>query len=183
MLLPVVLPLRFVLVGLTLAVVAASGQAAQPPAEDPALRSARRDVEMAQLRLRRYELVDFPLQLRKLDSRIKLLEAEQDVWRERVREYQQFDKWVGSNPVLITLADARLSLLQAETELDDARQERHVLQEQHQSDCRLLELEVEAAEDRLRALEPAVPRPPTPARRLRSAPSTKDKLTQRTSPR
>lgn len=131
--------------------------AVEPPAVDAAvepeaLRAAERDLEIAQIRLRRYENVEFPLAVRKLDSRIRLHEAEAPVWERRIKEYEKLDRFVASNGMLVTLDDARLTLAQVRSELDDARHEKRVLQDDYRDQRRLLELEVEAACYRLAQL-------------------------------
>jgi hypothetical protein len=144
----------------------AAAQPAVPEQDEPArgelLRSAQRDLELAEIRLRRFENVEFPLSLRKLQSRIRLLSAEVPVWERRIREYKDLDKFVGSSGVLITLDDARLTLLQVRTELEDLEHERRVVQDGYSDQRRLLALEVEVACERLKLLKRE---PPKVARR------------------
>jgi len=134
-----------------------SSRAAQPADSGFAesLADAARDLEIAQLRLRRYDTYGYPLSLRRLESQIKLAQAELESWRRRVREYEQFDKFVGSAPVLLTLDDARLAVLRFQTDLDDSVHEKELLERSRRDQYRLLKLEVEAAARRLAGVRKA----------------------------
>lgn len=142
--------LAWVAIVTVVASVGPAGRAAADSSEfaEP-LADAARELEMAQLRLRRYDAYEYPLALRRLESQIKLAQAELESWRRRVREYEQFDKFVGSAPVLLTLDEARLAVLRYQTGLDDLVHEKELLERSRRDQYRLLKLEVDAAARRL----------------------------------
>jgi hypothetical protein len=119
---------------------------------DASIADASRDYEIARIKLTRYDQVDYPLQLRRLDTQIRLAEAERDVWRRRVQEYSTLENWTGPTGLLITLDDARLSQLRLERLVDDLREERMLLERNHFDQRRLLKLESDAAASRLAKL-------------------------------
>lgn len=123
-----------------------------------AIADAARDLEIAQLRLRRYDRVEYPSTLRQLESQIKLAQAELEIWRHRVAEYAPFDRWVGSAPMLITLDDARLNVLRYERALGDLRDDRDALEHSRRDQLRLFELEAQSAAARLLKLRQALSR-------------------------
>ena len=113
--------------------------------------AARRDLEAAEIRLRLYVNEEYPRALRRLDREIELAVAHLHSHQRRVVEYQQFDKFEGSNPLFLTLEKARLELLAAEIHLEDLHHERRLLQYNHRDRCRLLELDVAEATARFKA--------------------------------
>lgn len=127
------------------------------PPDGPAVgvAAAERAVELAQLRLRRYARVEYPLKLRKLESEIKLTEAELGVHQDRVAEYERFEKNAYSSPLFFSLQQARLALVESELRLADLGEEKLLLVRYHTDQCRLYELELEEARERLEAVRAA----------------------------
>jgi len=121
-------------------------------AADRLLASAQREVEIAELRLRRYRLFEYPLEIRRLRSAIKVAEAELETFGRQVKEYEQFTKFKYSSPLFASLEYARLNHLKAETTLADLREEKHLLEQDKHRRLRLLQLELDAAIHRLDTL-------------------------------
>lgn len=153
------MPLRMLTI-LGLALVATNSQpltaAAASPADRSDLRfaieSAERDMEIAKIRADRYVRVDYPLEVRKLEGQIKLTQAELEIWKKRVEEYQRITELTESNVMLITLDEARLSVLRLTLTLDDLQEEKLLVTRQHGQQRRLFELEAAAAHSRLAQL-------------------------------
>ncbi len=129
---------------------------AQPPVREAA-RTARRDVEIAELRLRLYVRVDFALRLRRLDSEIKLTEAEAASIKRILEQYRPLER-LRPSPLLGTRERTKLQLLETELRLKDLRAERLLLRRYHPDQRRLFELEAERARDRERSLRRGVQR-------------------------
>jgi hypothetical protein len=108
---------------------------------------------MAHLRLRRFMLVDHPLAMRRLESAVKMAQAELDTFKHRLAEYEKLPKFEYSDPFLITLGDARLDVQRAELKLGDLKEEKALIERNYPEARRLLELEIESAAARLDALE------------------------------
>jgi hypothetical protein len=117
-----------------------------------AIDAARRDVEIAQLELRRYLVIDYPAQRTQLDSQIAMAHAEIESNRRLVREYERMSRGKTSRPFLVTLEDARLALLAAKLRHHQLGQQKSNLEKFHSDQCRLYELHVEAARQRLESL-------------------------------
>lgn len=117
--------------------------------------NARRALEAAQLELRLYLQVDYPRELRYLDSAITLTQAEIDARERRLRQYEPFTRFSIDNPFPYTLEQERLGLLDAELRLKDLKAERFALVRFHADHWRLLELKVQDARARLLAIEDA----------------------------
>ncbi len=115
--------------------------------------AAQRALEVAELRQRRYEQLEYPLALRRLESAITLTKAEMAALEASLAEYEQFDKFTGSSPLFHTLQRTRLALVEARLRLDDLQEEKRLRMRLHGDQCRLHELEVEAARARLAALQ------------------------------
>ena len=115
--------------------------------------NARRELEIAKLELRLYLQVEYPRELRHLDSEIKLTDAEIKAREERLREYRPFDKFQLGQPFLVTLQHERLGLLDAQLRLKDLKAERFALVRFHSDHARLLELRAMDARARLAELE------------------------------
>lgn len=127
-------------------------------ADEAALRRemAERELEIAVLQLRRYERLEYPLRLRRLESMIELTEAEVASFERQVAEYAGFDKFVGSAPLFQSLEQARLNLIDAQLRLDDAQQERRLLERHHADQRRLYALQIESAHAALARVEAAL---------------------------
>lgn len=134
------------------------GASAARAETSPAIAEAARDLEIAQLRLRRFDRVEYPASLRYLESQIAFQQAELQVWRRRVEEYTTFDRWVGSAPMLITLDDARLNLLRCQRTLADLKADKESLENSRRDQLRLFELEAQQAAARLLKLRQGKPR-------------------------
>ena len=86
--------------------------------------AARRAVQHAESRLRLYNLVEYPRQLRTLDREIRLAKALLESARRRVREYEQFDKFRYSKPLFVSLENARLLELETRLRVEALQDER-----------------------------------------------------------
>jgi hypothetical protein len=117
-----------------------------------AISSARRDVEVAELELRRYLNVAYPSQRDHLDAQMILTKAEIEVQRRLVREYERMSRGKTSKPFLVTLSDARMALLSAQLSHQRHCDEKSRLEKFHSDQCRLYELRVDAAREHLTAL-------------------------------
>ncbi len=114
--------------------------------------AAKRDLELAQLRLERFRRYEYPLEIRRLESAIRIAKAELDMFERQVREYERFTKFKDSSPLFTSLEYARINRLKAETTLRDLREEKRLVENNRRRQERLLRLEVEAAEQRLDSL-------------------------------
>jgi len=150
------------LVSLALGIVMPSSTTAAEPAVveqaadqsvETALADARRALEIAKLEHRLYVQVDYPRERRCLDSRIKIISAEIDALKDRVREYEKYHRSRYSKPFLTSLQECRLALLDAELRLKDARAEQSALYRFHSDRTRLFELKEEAARARVVTLD------------------------------
>ncbi|MEM6797989.1 MAG: hypothetical protein AAF589_00615 [Planctomycetota bacterium] len=112
---------------------------------------AHRELEIAALKLRLYELTEYPGQIRKLDSAIKLTRAEVEGWERLEREYRSLRKFDRGSALPLTIEQVRLDLLAAELRLDDLKAQRLAAQRAHQLKQRLLRLSVEQAAARVKA--------------------------------
>jgi hypothetical protein len=119
---------------------------------DAAIAAARRQLEMAQLKLRLYERDEYPRQLGQVERTLEMQRAKLESFRRRVREYEQYDKWQYSAPLFATLEDARLDVLAAELRLRELEDERFLLIRSRSDRSRMLELEIDAAAAHFNAL-------------------------------
>jgi hypothetical protein len=116
-------------------------------------RNLRRALEMAQLDLRLYLQVDYPRELRHLDSAIRLTQAEVDAVKARLRAYGPYTRFDSGQPFTLSIQDDKLCLLDAELRLQDLKDERCALVRFHSDHWRLLELKAQDIRDRLVQLE------------------------------
>jgi hypothetical protein len=126
---------------------------AQNDANQSARLSARRALEIANYELRQYLQVEYPRERRHLDAEIKLTEAEVQAYQERLREWAPFDKFSTGRPLIVSIQNMRLCLLEAELRLKDLRAERNNLIRFHSDRWRLLELRAYDARSRIAELE------------------------------
>jgi hypothetical protein len=119
---------------------------------DVAIAAARRNLELAQLKLRLYERDEYPRQLGQVERAIEMQRAKIESFRRRVREYEQFDKFSYSGPLFLTLEDARLDVVSAELRLRELEDERFLLIRSRSDRSRLMQLEIEAAAAQFNAL-------------------------------
>lgn len=122
----------------------------EPPADDSA--AAERVLETARLTLRLYRKVEFPLRIRQLESQIALAEAELGSFRRRIAEYEAFSRNKYSAPLFFSLEQARLAETATRLRLEGLREELLLVERYYRDRCRLLELEVEAAQSLLQRL-------------------------------
>jgi hypothetical protein len=99
-------------------------------------------LEIARLRFKLYERVDYPLRQRQLHSEITLLEARVASMRRRVKD---LDRFRGAEALFTTIEDARLALLEAELGLRDREHELMLLELHNQDERRLRQLLIEEA--------------------------------------
>ena len=99
-------------------------------------------VEIARLRFKLYERVDYPLRLRHLRTEIKLMQAQVDSLRRRVKEAQRFSR---SPALFTTIEKLQLRLLEADLLLKDLRHEQTLLQIHNQDERRLRKLIIDNA--------------------------------------
>jgi len=116
------------------------------------LAAAERHLEMAQLKLRLYQRVEYPLQMRKLKSEIELTKARIASQKRRVTEFEKFTKFKYSSPVFTTLENTRLTQLELELRLKELKEEKMLLTRHYGDYCRLLQLQVGAAKAQVEAL-------------------------------
>jgi hypothetical protein len=76
--------------------------------------AARRDLMLAKMELRKYQLVEYPRMRRQLQAQIDLTEAEIRDYKERLHEYSSFDRFSVGRPFTVTLQDLRMCLFEAE---------------------------------------------------------------------
>jgi hypothetical protein len=120
--------------------------------EPEMIAAARRQLELAQLKLRLYERDEYPRQLGNVERAIVMAKAEVESFRRRVREYEQFDKFTNPGPLLTSLEDARLCLVDAELKLRGLDDERFLLIRSRSDRTRIYQLEIEAAAAQFNAL-------------------------------
>lgn len=120
-----------------------------------AIASAHRDVEIAEIELRRYVNIEYPSQRDHLETQMILARAEIEIQRRLVEEYERMSRGKTSKPFLVTLSDARIALLAAELSYQRNCDAKSRLEKFHGEQCRLHELRLEAALDRLAALKNA----------------------------
>jgi hypothetical protein len=106
------------------------------------VRRSDQAVEIARLRLKLYERVDYPLRLRHLRTEIKLMEARVSSLGRRVKEARRFYR---SPALFTTIEKLQLSLLEAELVLKDLKHERTLLQSHNKDERRLRMLQIEIA--------------------------------------
>jgi hypothetical protein len=106
------------------------------------VRRSDQAVEIARLRLKLYERVDYPLRLRHLRTEIKLMEARVSSLGRRVKESRRFYR---SPALFTTIEKLQLSLLEAELVLKDLKHERTLLQSHNKDERRLRMLQIEIA--------------------------------------
>jgi len=135
---------------------AAKAQGVPPKAEKQlaaAIADARRAVEVAQLRLRHYDRVEYPRRQRQLEADIAMTVAEVAKYRALLAEYKQISFRTIPEPLIISRQTTELALLGAELRLRDLRDENLLLIRYRSDQYRLYQLEVEAAQDNLRRLQ------------------------------
>ncbi|MCA9240915.1 MAG: hypothetical protein KDA37_11980 [Planctomycetales bacterium] len=115
------------------------------PASGETLLDANRRVEMAQIRLRLYEQVEYPTQRRQLTHELRVAEAEVASLKRLLQEYEPFDRFSTGRALVLTIESTRLSLLRAELRRDDFKRQLSDLQRFHVDRLRLLMLELEEA--------------------------------------
>lgn len=106
---------------------------------------AQRRVEMAALRARLYEQVEYPAELRRLRSELQLAEAEVASLERLLKEYGPFDKFSTGRPLVLTIEATELGLLRARLRRDNLRAELTALQRFRSDRLRLLRLEMQEA--------------------------------------
>ena len=144
----------------------AAAQSPRKPHTTQAAQAARRNLEIAQLRLQRYMRFEYPLEKQRLESAIKITKAEIEMFSRQVDEYKQFTKFKYSAPLMQSLEHARLNRLKARTALDDLYEEKRLKEHDRRRQTRLLELEVEAAAEYLDRLLETDDKRPTSSRTL-----------------
>ena len=117
--------------------------------------AARRELLLAKLELRHYWQIEYPRMRRHLQAQIDLTNAEIRNYKERLREYEPFDRFTVGRPLFVTIQELRMCLLDAEHRLRDLWAERNALIRFHSDDWRLLEMNVHEARLRVAAIEAA----------------------------
>jgi hypothetical protein len=117
--------------------------------------AARRELMLAKMELRQYQLVEYPRLRRHLQAQIDLTEAEIRDYKERLHEYSPFDRFSVGRPFTVTLQDLRMCLYEAELRQRDLWAERNALIRFHSDDWRLLEMKVHEARLRVAEIEAA----------------------------
>ncbi len=104
-------------------------------------------IEIARLRFKLYERVDYPLRLRHLRTEIKLMAAQVDSLSRRVKEARRFYR---SPALFTTIEKLQLELLGAELLLKDLKHEQTLLQIHNRDERRLRKLLIENAAQPIR---------------------------------
>jgi hypothetical protein len=105
----------------------------------------QRAVEMAQLRLRLYQQVEHPADLRRVQSDLTFVEAEVASLKRLLKEYGPMDRFSTGRALVLTIESTRLSLLRAELNRDSLKQQLTAMQRWHGDRLRLLQLELAEA--------------------------------------
>ena len=148
------------LISLTLSSASVSEAHATDVSRAQAISAAKRDLEAAQLELKLYRNVEFPLRMRRLKSEIKLVKAELDWLERRVENFERRIRKHNSDPRFHAFFHAmekdRLAALKTKLRLKELREERLLLCKFDKDHRRLHELKVDAALDTLKALQSAI---------------------------
>jgi len=128
-----------------LAKISLGAQPAGPGGGFPAVETALRRHETARLRLERFDRVDFPRRVSRLEDMIELAKARRTLHEREVAEYGRFDGWRYSQPMFFSLERAKIDLLAARLEVERLVKEKCRLVRFRVDERRLLELEVESA--------------------------------------
>jgi hypothetical protein len=158
------IPMRFLVSVVCLGLAAGcllsrSACAGEPPFEAARWR-ARHELALAKMELRNYWQVEYPRQQRYLNAEIVLTEAEIRSYKERLLEYEPFNRFSRGQPFATTLQDVQMCLLEAELRLRDLWAERNALLRSHSDTWRALEHKVHAARLRVAEIEAAGKAPP-----------------------
>ncbi len=127
--------------------------AAAPTSRATKIRVAERAVEIAELELRRYERVEYPLQLRRLESQIATAKLRVSMHERLLAEYARFTKDGYSSPLILTLERERLALGEAKLRQGDLEKEKLLLVRYRSDQLRLYMLKLEVAQQNLRVLK------------------------------
>ncbi len=119
--------------------------AAPPDAAAQTIYDTQRAVEIAQLRLRLYEQVEHPAELRRVQSDLQFAEAEVTSLKRLLKEYGPMDRFSTGRALMLTIESTRLSLLRCELNRDSLKQQLNALQRWHGDRLRLLRLELAEA--------------------------------------
>lgn len=117
----------------------------------------QRQLQIAQIELRLYERVEYPTLIRRLESEIKLATAERDSAARLLAEYESHHRSRYSNPFLVSIESAQLTMTEAQLRLDDLKKEKCLAKQFHVDRLRLHRLRVEAVEQALGAVAPSRP--------------------------
>lgn len=118
--------------------------------------AALRELEMRQLRLQLYVRSEYPLERRRLDTEIKLAEAQIGIHAREAAEFEKIQRYNYGQPFRVTVDNARYAELVARTRLADLKEEKRILEAGFRNRCRLLELDVEAAQATLDRMQTTV---------------------------
>jgi hypothetical protein len=117
------------------------------PAPPATRAAAERNLELAELRLLRFDRIDYPLAQKRLENEIEMTKAEIDSRKRRIAEYDRFNHSAYSSPFFYTLEENRLALKDAELRLDMLLRERCLRVQYKGTMRRIRELEVEQSRD------------------------------------
>jgi len=115
----------------------------------PELSDAWRKWETARLRVRQYAELEYPLLVRRLDNEIQLTAAELAMHQREVQAFGPSSNFRYSKAFSYTLERAKLAALEAELRLKELQEQRMLLQRGRADKLRLLELEQDAAAERV----------------------------------
>ena len=121
-------------------------------ADDAAIAAARRQLELAQLKLRLYERDEYPRQLGQVERAIEMQRAKVESFRRRVARVRAVRQLQYSAPLFTTLEDARLDVVAAELRLRELEDERFLLIRSRSDRSRMMQLEIEAAAEQYNSL-------------------------------
>ncbi len=140
-------------VGIVILMCVATGDIATAVADDLAVAATRQELQRAEARYHSYRQVEYPRERRHLRSQITVVSREIELLQVRIREYRRFERNRYSNPLLVSLQNAELLLLDAKLRLKNLQAEQRSMIRSHPDRCRQYELEIELAEARLATLE------------------------------
>ncbi len=117
-----------------------------PSPATPAFDPLARDLEIAELKLFEYRRIVSPLEIRRLESTIKWLDARIDSYARRIAVYERLTKNQYSYPALESLEETRLAWTEAKLKRSDLQAELCLVKRFQHRTRRLYELEVERAQ-------------------------------------
>lgn len=144
----------FIIGSFAVIVLCAVGSAgAQSQASREARIAARQELELAKLDLQNYWQVEYPRRRRELNAAIELADEEIRGIEEQENILRPFTRFTLDEPFPLTWAELRICRKAADIRLNNLLAERNNLIRFHGDQFRMLEMRVQAARERVVALE------------------------------